>query len=217
MILNVYKPRGWTSTDVVRKIKYISGSKKVGHGGTLDPFAEGVLIIGTNKDTKTLTSITAMDKSYEAELILGASTDTLDHTGKIIEKKSIPSLTKNDIKNVFKKMIGNSIQTPPLFSAKKVNGVRSYKLARQGKKVIHKPVKIHINSLDLLDFDKDTIRFSVSCSKGTYIRVLGSDIAKMLNTAGYLKKLIRTAIGEFCFKQSKHIAELENKWKYIET
>lgn len=216
MILNVYKPQGWTSTDVVRKIKYISGSKKVGHGGTLDPFAEGVLIIGTNKDTKTLTSITAMDKSYEAVLVLGASTDTLDHTGKIVEKKSIPSLNKNDITNVFRKLIGTTIQTPPLYSAKKVNGVRSYKLARQGKKVVHKPVPIHINSLELLDFDKDTIRFSVSCSKGTYIRVLGSDIAKSLNTAGYLKELIRTAIGEFSSKQSKHISELESKWKSIE-
>ncbi len=215
MILNVYKPAGWTSADVVRKVKRLTGEKKVGHGGTLDPFAEGVLIIGTAKDTKKLTSVTASDKTYEALLKLGEETDTLDVTGAIVKTKEIPPLKKKIIEDVFTGFKGDILQTPPAYSAKKINGVRSYKIARQGKAVIHQPVQVHIYSLKLLDFDSKSICFSVTCSKGTYVRVLGSDIAQALNTLGYLKNLIRTSIGQYSQMQSKQISELEKEWKYI--
>ena len=133
MILNVNKPIGWTSADVVRKVKRLTGGRKVGHGGTLDPFAEGVLIIGTDKDTKMLTSVTSSNKTYKAVLQLGKETDTLDVTGTVVEIKRVPQLTKKKIIDVFTNFKGDLLQTPPAYSAKKVNGVRSYKIARQGK------------------------------------------------------------------------------------
>ena len=215
MILNVNKPIGWTSADVVRKVKRLTGGRKVGHGGTLDPFAEGVLIIGTDKDTKMLTSVTSSNKTYKAVLQLGKETDTLDVTGTVVEIKRVPQLTKKKIIDVFTNFKGDLLQTPPAYSAKKVNGVRSYKIARQGKVIVHKPVTVHIYSLELLNFDSKSVCFSVTCSKGTYIRVLGSEIAKALNTVGYLKKLIRTSIGAYSLVGSKSISELEKEWSHI--
>ena len=214
MILNVYKPVGWTSADVVRKVKWLTGESKVGHGGTLDPFAEGVLIIGTNRDTKMLTSVTASDKTYEAVLQLGEETDTLDVTGTVVKKKRVPRLSKKIIEEVFTKFKGDILQIPPAYSAKKINGVRSYKMARQGEFVIHHPVTVHIYSLKLLYFDHQSICFSVKCSKGTYIRVLGIEIAKALNTVGYLKNLIRTSIGSHSLTGAKPISEIEKEWKH---
>ena len=215
MILNVNKPIGWTSADVVRKVKRLTGGRKVGHGGTLDPFAEGVLIIGTDKDTKMLTSVTSSNKTYKAVLQLGKETDTLDVTGTVVKIKRVPQLSKKKIIDVFTNFKGDLLQTPPAYSAKKVNGVRSYKIARQGKVIIHKPVRVHIYSLELLNFDSKSVCFSVTCSKGTYIRVLGSEIAKALNTVGYLKELIRTSVGAFSLIGSKSITELEKEWKDI--
>ena len=215
MILNVNKPVGWTSADVVRKVKSLTGERKVGHGGTLDPFAEGVLIIGTDKDTKTLTSVTALNKTYKAVLQLGIETDTLDVTGTVVKTKRIPQLNKKIIEKVFSKFEGDILQTPPAYSAKKINGVRSYKIARQGKVIVHQPVKVHIYSINLLNFDSQSICFCVRCSKGTYIRVLGSEIAKTLNTVGHLKKLIRTSIGAYFLVDSKSIHDLEKEWKLI--
>ena len=215
MILNVNKPVGWTSADVVRKVKRLIGERKVGHGGTLDPFAEGVLIIGTDKDTKMLTSVTASNKTYKAVLQLGAETDTLDVTGTVVKTKRIPQLSKKKVEEVFTDFVGDILQTPPAYSAKKINGVRSYKIARQGKVIVHQPVTVHIYSLKLLDFDFQSICFSVTCSKGTYIRVLGSEIAKALNTVGYLKRLIRISIGAYSLVDSKSISEFEKEWKHI--
>ena len=215
MILNVNKPIGWTSADVVRKVKRLTGGRKVGHGGTLDPFAEGVLIIGTDKDTKMLTSVTSSNKTYKAVLQLGKETDTLDVTGTVVKIKRVPQLSKKIFLDVFTNFKGDLLQTPPAYSAKKVNGVRSYKIARQGKVIIHKPVRVHIYSLELLNFDSKSVCFSVTCSKGTYIRVLGSEIAKALNTVGYLKELIRTSVGTFSLIGSKSISELEKEWKDI--
>ena len=215
MILNINKPVGWTSADVVRKVKRLTGGRKVGHGGTLDPFAEGVLIIGTDKDTKMLTSVTSSNKAYKAVLQLGEETDTLDVTGTVVKTKYIPQLSKKNIVEVFTNFTGDLLQTPPAYSAKKVNGVRSYKIARQGKVIIHQPVTVHIYSLELLDFDSNSVCFSVTCSKGTYIRVLGSEIAKALHTVGYLKELIRTSVGAYSLVGSKSISELEKEWKHI--
>ena len=217
MILNIFKPRGCTSFYVVKKIRRIIKDKKVGHGGTLDPFAEGVLIIGTGKDTKKLSNIINDEKVYIAGLELGIKTNTLDPEGKIIIEKNIPVLTKDEIKTVLESFLGESLQVPPMFSAKRINGQRLYKLARQNIKVKREPVKINISDITLIDYKENIITFSVKCSKGTYIRVLGKDIAERLNTVGYLQSLIRTNVGQFSIKDSIKIESFETEWKSLET
>ena len=217
MILNILKPRGCTSFHVVKNIRRIIKNKKVGHGGTLDPFAEGVLIIGTGKDTKKLSNIINDDKVYVAGLKLGIKTDTLDPEGKIIIEKNIPVLTKDEIKTVLESFLGESLQVPPMFSAKRINGQRLYKLARQNIKVKREPVKINISDITLIDYKENIITFSVRCSKGTYIRVLGKDIAEKLNTVGYLTSLKRTNVGQFSIKDSIKMKSFEAEWKSLET
>ena len=217
MILNIFKPRGCTSFYVVKNIRRIIKDKKVGHGGTLDPFAEGVLIIGTGKDTKKLSNIINDEKVYIAGLELGIKTNTLDPEGKIIIEKNIPVLTKDEIKTVLESFLGESLQVPPMFSAKRINGQRLYKLARQNIRIKREPIKINISDIALIDYKENIITFSVRCSKGTYIRVLGKDIAERLNTVGYLQSLIRTNVGQFSIKDSIKIESFEAEWKSLET
>ena len=213
MILNIHKPIGWTSFDVVKKVRWIIKEKKVGHGGTLDPFAEGVLIIGTGQDTKKLTSITAEDKSYTAIIKLGEITNTLDTEGDIFETQLVPELSQVTIEKVLNSFLGRSFQTPPMYSAKKVNGQRLYKLARKNIEVKREPVEIQIKHICLDDFTESTVTFSVICSKGTYIRVLGKEIAEKLETVGYLTSLIRTQVGGYSIDESQSIQEFEASWK----
>ena len=213
MILNLHKPVGWTSFDVVKKVRSVIKEKKVGHWGTLDPFAEGVLIIGTGKDTKKLTSITGADKTYKARICLGEITDTLDTEGQVIEAKPVPEINADDIHKVLDSFLGTSCQIPPMFSAKKVNGQRLYKLARKNIEVKRDPVQINIKSIGLLDYLDHSLSFSVTCSKGTYIRVLGKDIAEKLGTVGYLKSLVRTQVGPYSIDDSKTVEEFQASWK----
>jgi len=216
MIFNIYKPVGWTSFDVVKKIRGITKEKKVGHGGTLDPFAGGVLIIGTNSDTKKLGKISGTIKSYRAVLQLGEETDTLDLDGKVITVKPVPTLDKNLVESVLKNFIGKYKQIPPMYSAKKVNGVRLYKLARKNKTINREPVEVNIIDLTLNDIQDKQIDFSVTCSKGTYIRVLGQEIAKKLGTEGHLTQLQRIAVGDFVVQDSIPLKEFEAKWMSTE-
>ena len=213
MILNLHKPVGWTSFDVVKKVRSVIKEKKVGHGGTLDPFAEGVLIIGTGKDTKKLTSITNADKTYIARICLGEITDTLDTEGQVIEAKLVPEINVHDIHKVLDSFLGTSYQVPPMFSAKKVNGQRLYKLARKNIEVKREPVQINIKSIGLLDYLDHSLSFSITCSKGTYIRVLGKDIAEKLGTVGYLKSLVRMQVGPYSIDDSKTVEEFQASWK----
>ena len=213
MILNLHKPIGWTSFDVVKKVRTIIKEKKVGHGGTLDPFAEGVLIIGTGKDTKKLTSITNADKTYIAKIFLGKITDTLDTEGQVIETKPVPKINVPDIHKVLNSFLGISCQIPPMFSAKKVNGQRLYKLARKNIEVKREPININIKSINLLNYLNCSLSFSVTCSKGTYIRVLGKNIAERLGTIGYLKSLVRMQVGAYSIDDSKTIEEFQASWK----
>jgi len=213
VILNIHKPVGWTSFDVVKKVRWIIKEKKVGHGGTLDPFAEGVLIIGTGQDTKKLTAITTEDKSYTAIIKLGEITNTLDIEGEIIETQLVPELSQVTIENVLNAFLGRSLQTPPMYSAKKVNGQRLYKLARKNIEVKREPVEIQIKNISLNHFTESTVSFSVICSKGTYIRVLGKEIAEKLETVGYLTSLIRTQVGGYSIDESQSIQEFEASWK----
>ena len=216
MIINIYTPVGWTSFDVVKKIRGITKEKKVGHAGTLDPFAGGVLIIGTNSDTKILGKISGTIKSYRAVLQLGEETDTLDLDGKVVNTKPVPTLDKNLVELVLKHFIGKYKQIPPMYSAKKVNGVRLYKLARKNKTINREPVEVNIIDLTLNDIQDKQIDFSVTCSKGTYIRVLGQEIAKKLGTEGHLTQLQRIAVGDFVVQDSIPLKEFEAKWMSTE-
>ena len=205
MIINIDKPIGWTSFDVVKKVKNITKHKKVGHGGTLDPFASGVLVLGTEIDTKKLSTITNSDKSYLAELQLGKLTNTLDTEGEIIKEENVADLNEKKIVKVLYSFLGEQKQRPPMFSAKKHNGVRLYKLARKKIEVHRNEVDIIIKDISLVSFSSYKIIFNVDCSKGTYIRVLGSDIARRLGTIGYLTNLKRTRVGEFLIEDSVSI------------
>ena len=215
MILNLHKPVGWTSFDVCKKIKSITKEKKVGHGGTLDPFAEGVLIIGTGADTKKLNQFSNEIKSYNGSIRLGYLTDTLDTEGKLISKKDVPKISSKYINDIFKSFIGTYYQIPPMFSAKKVNGQKLYELARQNIEIKREPIKICIDFIKLMDFKDNIISFSVKCSKGTYIRVLGKDIAEKLNTVGSLISLKRTSVGSFSINDAIRMETLESEWKSL--
>ena len=212
MIYNIYKPVGWTSFDVVKKLRGITRDKKVGHAGTLDPFAEGVLVIGTNADTKILTEISGTIKSYRAILTLGEETDTLDIDGKTINRCPVSILDEKKVKSVLYDFLGESEQVPPMYSAKKVNGVRLYKMARKNQVVERKPTLINIYDIKLNHIEGNQINFSVTCSKGTYVRVLGLEIAKKLGTVGHLTQLTRTAVGEYRIHDSVKLKEFGEKW-----
>ena len=214
MIYNIYKPVGWTSFDVVKKIRSITRHKKVGHGGTLDPFAEGVLIIGIGKGTKDLSNFFSEKKSYQAIIQLGCATDTLDNEGEVVKETAVPKLTKKQITKTLDIFLGDYIHKPPMYSAKKINGTPLYKLARKNITIERKEIISTIYDIRLNDFSKDLINFSVTCSKGTYIRVLGSDIAKNLQTVGHLIKLIRTSVGEYEVSNSQSIDNFEKLWKF---
>ena len=198
MIVAVDKPIGWTSFDVVKKVRQITGERKVGHGGTLDPFAEGVLVIGIGREsTRQLGKINNSIKSYHATLRLGELTDTLDNTGKTVQEMSIPQLSESEVAVALSSFLGPQMQVPPMFSAKKVNGVRLYKLARNEITIEREPVPITIDNIELISLGICSIKYSVTCSKGTYVRQLGADIARALGTVGHLTRLKRVEAGGY--------------------
>ena len=213
MILNLNKPIGWTSFDVCKKVRGITKERKVGHGGTLDPFASGVLIIGTGRDTKDLSIFSNKNKSYRASISLGVLTDTLDLDGKLIMQKNVPKLYEKRIENVLNSFIGDYNQTPPMFSAKKVKGKKLYEYARKNITIPREPVKVKIYSISLESYSNENISFIVTCSKGTYIRVLGKEIAEKLETVGHLNSLTRTMVGGYSIKDSQSIKTFEKLWK----
>ncbi len=220
-ILNVNKPVGITSYDVVRKVKKVLNFKKVGHGGTLDPFADGVLIILIGREsTKQMNDILTKSKVYKAVLKLGVKTDTGDNEGEIILNSEIPVISLNIIKTIENKFIGEYLQTPPQYSAKKVNGKPAYKYARKGIKVELKAKQVHINNLKIDNVSDNEMTFTVNCSSGTYIRVLGEEIAEELGTVGHLTKLTRQSIGEYNLDNATDFEELdkalENEIKILE-
>ncbi len=213
MIINLNKPIGWTSFDVCKKVKSITKEKKVGHGGTLDPFASGVLVVGTGKDTKKLKDVSDEKKTYDATLLLGKTTDTLDLEGEVIKRKKVPILSEKTIKDALILFLGDYCQTPPMYSAKKVAGRKLYEYARKNIKVKREPVMLKIFSISLNNFDEKNISFSVECSKGTYVRVLAKDIAERLGTIGYLISLTRTKVGNYTLIKSQSIESFESTWK----
>ena len=222
-ILIINKEKGCTSHDIVYKVKKIF-NEKVGHTGTLDPLAEGVLPILIGKGTLCSKYLINHDKKYVVNLALGQKTDTADLEGKIIEEKNIPdkSLTQSKIEKVLKSFIGKQQQMPPIYSAIKVNGKKLYEYARKGQNVEIKPREIEIYDIKLMNIDaqKKQIQFEVFCGKGTYIRSLCEDIAEKLETVGYMENLKRIQVGDFKIEESSKIQELEeNKedTKYLES
>lgn len=203
-IVLINKEKGVTSHDVVYKVKKIFG-EKVGHTGTLDPNATGVLPLLIGKGTKLSKYLINHDKTYLVTLKLGEKRDTADSEGKVIEERCVEkdALLDENILNVFKGFTGKISQVPPIYSAIKINGKKLYEYARCGQSVEIKPREIEIYKISLLETNKEeyTISFEVSCSKGTYIRSLCEDIAKALNTVGYMKELKRTRVGEFFIRR----------------
>ena len=218
-ILIVNKPKEFTSHDVVAKVKKIC-KVKVGHTGTLDPMATGVLPLLLGKGTKLSEYLINHNKIYEAVIKLGEKTDTLDSEGKVIEQKEVDlkNLNIENVKNILQSMVGKQKQTPPIYSAIKVNGKKLYEYARSGLQVEIPQREIEIYNIELMEISETlkTISFRVHCSKGTYIRTLCEEIAKKLNTVGYMKELNRTRVGNFDISEAVTLQDLEtNNEEYL--
>ena len=206
--LLINKDVNMTSFDVIRELKHILHTKHIGHCGTLDPFATGLLVVGVDKACKFLSYVEADFKIYKATLKLGKDTDTLDLEGKIIDEKSFNHVDKDMILNTFNRFIGDIKQIPPMYSALKQNGKKLYELAREGIEVERKERNIHIDYIKLISFEGDEVVFECKCSKGTYIRTLGNDIAHSLNTCGHLIKLERIQIGNLKVSDALRLDEV---------
>jgi len=212
MYLLINKPAGPTSHDVVNRLRHITGIKKIGHAGTLDPFASGLLIIAISREsTREIDKFVKLDKEYVATMRLGAVSDTYDKTGEIVRTEQCSVPTKRAIKDVLKKFNGEQKQTPPMFSAKKIQGQKLYHLARQGKTVERQPVKINIKKIKILKFKYPLLKISVACSSGTYIRSLANDIGEALGCGAYLEELERTKIGKYKLRKAAALEKLTSK------
>lgn len=208
-ILLVDKPQGITSHDVVSKMRRLFRIKKVGHAGTLDPMATGLLLIMIGKATKVSQYLMSHDKEYTGTVRLGQVTDSQDAEGEITEEKPVPEISEAAAKEVMRGFLGDQYQTPPMFSAKKVNGQKLYKLARQGQTVEREPRVIHISRFEMTSFELPKISFVVGCSKGAYIRTVAHDFGAKLGCGGHLCELRRTAVGKFRIEKANTIEELE--------
>ncbi len=207
-IFNLYKPAGFTSNDAVAVMRKILNMKKVGHGGTLDPDATGVLPIFTGAATRLLEFAVEGRKEYVAEFQLGIKTDTGDVSGKTVAIKDVPEFSQADLERVLQKFLGKQKQMPPMYSAIKIGGKKLYQYARKGEEVEREARDIEIYALEILGFNPPEIRLRVECSKGTYIRTLGEDIAVALGTVGTMKKLVRTKVGDFELADSHTLDEI---------
>jgi tRNA pseudouridine55 synthase len=211
----INKPAGITSHDVVDKLREITKIKKIGHAGTLDPFATGLLILGIGREfTKKLSVFQKKDKEYIATLRLGAESDTFDIEGKIVEKKVEKIPERKEIEEVLKSFLGEIEQIPPAFSAKKIKGKKLYELARKGIKIKPKPQKVKIYEISILEYKFPYLKIKVKCSSGTYIRSLANDIGKKLGCGAYVEELMRTKIGEFSIENAVELSKLTpQNWK----
>lgn len=213
-IINVYKEKGFTSHDVVAKLRGIFHQKKIGHTGTLDPDAVGVLPVCLGKATKVCELLTDKDKTYHAVVRLGLSTDTQDMSGKVLEEKEV-EITEEQLRKTAASFVGEIEQIPPMYSAIKVGGKRLYELARSGKEVERTPRKIVIHSIliEKIDLENHTFSMTVECQKGTYIRMLCHDIGKKLGCGAAMQELTRTKVSRFQLEQALTLSEIEDKVK----
>ena len=206
-IVIIDKPAGWTSQDVVSKLRGVLHTKRIGHGGTLDPMATGVLPVFVGRGTRAVEFFEHAEKTYEAELRLGITTDTEDITGTVLEEKPV-SVTGEELENTLAQFRGEIQQIPPMYSALKINGQKLCDLARKGKEVARKPRTVTIHALDLLIFDDATAKLRVHCSKGTYIRTLCKDIGEALGCGGCMASLRRVTAGAYTIAQAVPLSAL---------
>jgi len=207
-LLLVDKPQGWTSFDVVNKIRWALRNRlgvkkfKVGHSGTLDPMATGLLLICTGKWTKKLNELQGLDKSYTGTITLGGVTPSFDAETEVRDEKPVEGINKNDIQGHASKYVGVIDQVPPVYSAIKVDGKPLYKSARAGKEVKPDPRQVEVHAFDIVNINPPEVEFEVSCSKGTYIRSLAHDLGQDLGCGGYLTELRRTVVGPYNIEQA---------------
>jgi tRNA pseudouridine55 synthase len=207
-VLLVDKPRGWTSFDVVNKIRRGLRVRRAGHAGTLDPLATGLLIVCTGRRTRDVQQYMGLEKEYDAELELGATTPSYDAETEVSERKSIAGITEERVREVMRQFVGPQQQMPPLWSAVKVQGRRLYDYARKGEQVERQPREITISSITPEGISLPRVRFTVVCSKGTYIRTLVHDVGERLGCGAYLTSLRRTRIGQYSIRDALTVQEL---------
>lgn len=210
-IVNIYKEKGYTSHDVVAVLRKVVGQKKIGHTGTLDPDATGVLPVCLGRATKVCELLTDHDKTYEALLLLGKTTDTQDVSGEILEEKDPGDLTEEEVRSCIESFIGEYDQIPPMYSALKVNGKKLYELAREGKTVERKSRRVQIHRIRIVEMNLPHVRMEVDCSKGTYIRTLCHDIGEKLQVGGCMEELERTKVGRFLKEDAVTLDEVRQK------
>ena len=218
-IINVNKPAGWTSQDVCTKLRHALHIKKIGHTGTLDPMATGVLPVCVGKATRIIEYYDRDAKSYRASMKLGITTDTLDITGKVVETAGYSNIDEKSVREAFKAYTGHVMQIPPKYSALKIDGKRAYDLAREGKdfEIKAREIIIYDNSITRIDLEAGEIEFNVTCSKGTYIRTICDDIGRALGCGATMTALTRTASGYFRLEDSYTIEEIINETDPLNT
>ena len=207
-IINVYKEKGYTSFDVVAKLRGIFHQKKIGHTGTLDPDAQGVLPVCLGKATRVCDLLTDKDKVYKAVLLLGQETDTQDISGQVLNQAKV-DVTEQAVYDAISQFIGRQKQVPPMYSALKVNGKKLYELARAGKEVERQARHVDLPAIEILEIKFPVVKFRVECSKGTYIRSLCADIGEKLCCGGTMQSLVRTRVGEFQLADALTLAQLQ--------
>ena len=207
-IINVYKEKGYTSFDVVAKLRGIFHQKKIGHTGTLDPDAQGVLPVCLGKATRVCDLLTDKDKVYKAVLLLGQETDTQDISGQVLNQAEV-NVTEQAVYDAISQFIGRQKQVPPMYSALKVNGKKLYELARAGKEVERQARHVDLPAIEILEIKFPVVKFRVECSKGTYIRSLCADIGEKLRCGGTMQSLVRTRVGEFRLADALTLAQLQ--------
>lgn len=213
-ILNIYKEKGYTSHDVVAKLRGILKTKKIGHTGTLDPDAQGVLPVCVGRATKLCDMLTDKDKAYETVMLLGKTTDTQDITGSVLSESELgEDITAEKVTEVINSFVGEYMQVPPMYSALKVNGKKLYELARSGIEVERKARKVYIHSIEIKDISLPRVTMTVNCSKGTYIRTLCHDIGETLGAGGCMEELLRIKSGQFEINDSIKIDDVK---KYVD-
>lgn len=208
-LLIINKPRGWTSHDVVAKLRGILGIRKIGHTGTLDPDATGVLCMCIGKATRLAGYLSEDEKEYRAVMKLGVTTDTQDATGKVIKETVGFNIMREDVEDALRKFSGKIVQTPPMYSAIKLGGVPLYRLARKGMEVSRRPREVFIRDIKLLDFSLPFVEFEVTSSKGTYIRTLCADIGDYLGVGAHMWRLERLRSGDYYIKDALTIDEVQ--------
>lgn len=208
-ILLVDKPQGITSHDVVARMRKVLRMKKIGHAGTLDPMATGLLLILVGKATKVSQYLMSLDKEYTGTVKLGVITDSQDADGEVVEERPVPAIDEAGVRKLMEEFLGDQYQLPPMFSAKKINGQPLYKLARKGQTVEREPRVIHISRFDLTRFELPELSFVVGSSKGAYIRTIAHDLGEKIGCGGHLCELRRTAVGKFRIEKADTLEEIE--------